>query len=54
MTEIEESIKNLQETVKSLREEVKSLKESVEKVDEANQEGLRLCFWSIFVLVRNS
>lgn len=35
----------------SLRQEVKILKESIDKVDEANREGLWLCFVSILVLV---
>lgn len=46
-----ELVHHLEATVSSLRQEVKILKESIDKVDEANREGLWLCFISIVVLV---
>ncbi|OXA50883.1 Glucose dehydrogenase [FAD, quinone] [Folsomia candida] len=45
-----ELVHHLEATVSSLRQEVKILKESIDKVDEANREGLWLCFISIVVL----
>lgn len=49
--DLQVTVKNMQETIKSIRNETETLTESVEKVDSANQEGLRISFWSIFVLV---